>query len=167
MTRDATAALGPGAHGRARANRRPLFVAVAGALTLVVGAVVFVLGHRAASTESDHLAWTRRELRSQQQSTNHTRQCHAALTTTALPQLVTDAQTLLASASQLQTSDQDAIAALHDGQVAGAQGQLTAYNSATGRQNAAATGYNALTATTDEQLTTFRQHSIALPQVCP
>jgi hypothetical protein len=166
MTPGAIAAPGPGAHGRAQANRRPLFVALAGALALVVGAVVFVLGHRAASTASDHLAWTRRELRTQQQSTNHARQCHAALTT-ALPQLVTDAQTLLASASQLQTSDQDAITALHDGQVAGAQGQLTAYNSATGRQNAAATAYNALTATTNQQLTTFRQHSIALPQACP
>jgi hypothetical protein len=135
-------------------------------LALVVGAVVLVLGHSAASTASDHLARAHQELRTQQQSTIHARQCQAALSA-ALPQLVSDAQNLLASASQLQASDQDAIAALHDGQAGGAQGQLTAYNSAAGRQNAAASAYNVLTDATNQQLTTYRLRSTALPKTCP
>jgi hypothetical protein len=143
-----------------------LFVGLAGAAALVVGTVVLVLGHGAASMASDHLAQAHRELGTQQQSNNDARQCHAALVA-ALPQLVSDAQTLLASASQLQASDQDAIAALRDGQAGGAQGQLTAYNNAAVRQNAAAAAYNALTDATSQQLSTYRLRSTALPQSCP
>jgi hypothetical protein len=141
-----------------------LFVGLAGAAALVVGTVVLVLGHGAASMASDHLAQAHRELGTQQQSNNDA--CHAALVA-ALPQLVSDAQTLLASASQLQASDQDAIAALRDGQAGGAQGQLTAYNNAAVRQNAAAAAYNALTDATSQQLSTYRLRSTALPQSCP
>ena len=142
-------------------SRLPLLATVAGGLLLVIGLVVLVLGQSAASTASDDLAREKGRLREQRASTTDAQSAQSTLDARAA-KLVTDAQALLATSEAITAQDAELVASARDQQRAGVQDQIDAYNAAADRGNAAATQFNTLIESLDQQLETFRKDSAAV-----
>jgi hypothetical protein len=153
----------PGAAERPRGQR---WVLVAGLVLLVVGVAVCVLGRLAASSASDDLATANRRLHDQRLATASARRCEASLRGAVAP-LLSTANSLVSTASAIADQDAQIVAALRDGQAAGAQTRIDDYNNARDRGNAAANAANAAIATARSQSATLDQQANALPTNCP
>ncbi len=153
----------PGSARKWLDNRR--LVGAVAAVTLVAGIVVFALGRGAASGASDKLAQAHRQLRAQQVATTRSRRCEQTLRG-SIPRVVSDAQAVLGSATQLGGQDQQLVSAEHDAQAAGAQGNIDNYNNAVDRANGAVSTGNAIIATANQQKDTLTKDGEALATVC-
>ena len=146
-------------------RRRNLAVVAGGVLLLVIGAVVFVLGSGAASNAADDLTHARRGRDTQQAVTRRARQCESDLRA-GLPQVVTAGSSLLITAAQITSQDQQEVQATHDGQATGSQNRFGDYNGTVDRANAAVGAANALIGSVNQQLTALDTDARSLETAC-